>query len=101
MCIDSACASSLAAVQLAASAVRAGECEWALAGAAGVMGSPAGFYEFSRLNALSDDGHCRAYSDDASGTVWSEGAGIVVVERESRARQQGHRIYGRILAVRN
>ncbi|BBX97161.1 putative polyketide synthase MbtC [Mycobacterium lacus] len=100
MAIDSACASSLTALQLAATSVRTGECDWALAGAVCVMGSPAAFYEFARLNALSDDGHCRAYSDDASGTVWGEGAGMVVVERESRARQSGRRIYGRILAVR-
>lgn len=98
--IDTACASSLTALHLAATAVRADECEWALAGAVCVMGSPAAFYEFARLNALSDDGHCRAYSDDATGTVWGEGAGMVLVERESRARQLGHRIYGRILAVR-
>lgn len=70
MCIDSACASSLTALHLAATAVRTGECEWALAGAACVMGSPGAFYEFARLNALSTDGHCRAYSEDASGTVW-------------------------------
>jgi mycobactin polyketide synthetase MbtC len=101
MCVDSACASSLAALQLAATAVQLDECEWALAGASCVMGSPGAFYEFAKLNALSDDGHCRAYSDGASGTVWSEGAGMVLVERESRARQLGHRIYGRILAVRN
>jgi mycobactin polyketide synthetase MbtC len=100
MCVDSACASSLTALHLAVTAVRASECEWALAGAVCVMGSPAAFYEFARLNALSEDGHCRAYSDDATGTVWSEGAGMVLVERESRARQLGHRIYGRILAVR-
>ena len=100
MAVDSACASSLTALQLATTSVQTGECEWALAGAACVMGSPAAFYEFARLNALSDDGHCRAYSDDASGTVWGEGAGMVLVERESRARQLGHRIYGRILAVR-
>lgn len=100
MCVDSACASSLTALHLAATAVQASECEWALAGAVCVMGSPAAFYEFSRLNALSEDGHCRAYSDDAAGTVWGEGAGMVLVERESRARQLGHRIYGRVLAVR-
>ncbi len=98
--LDSACASSLTAVQLAANAVQMDECEWALAGAVCVLGAPAAFYEFSRLNALSADGHCRAYSDDATGTVWGEGAGMVVVERESRARQLGHRIYGRILAIR-
>jgi mycobactin polyketide synthetase MbtC len=100
MSIDSACASSLTAVQLAANAIHLDECDWAIAGAACVLGEPTAFYEFSRLNALSADGHCRAYSDDASGTVWGEGAGMVVVERESRARQLRHRIYGRILAIR-
>ena len=98
--LDSACASSLTAVQLAANAVRMDECEWALAGAVCVLGEPTAFYEFARLNAISEDGHCRAYSDDATGTVWGEGAGMVVVERESRARRLGHRIYGRILAIR-
>ena len=98
--LDSACASSLTAVQLAANAVQMDECEWALAGAVCVLGEPTAFYEFSRLNAISADGHCRAYSDDATGTVWGEGAGMVVVERESRARQLGHRIYGRVLAIR-
>jgi mycobactin polyketide synthetase MbtC len=98
--IDTACASSLTAVHLAATAVGTGECDWALAGGVCVMGSPGAFYEFARLNALSDDGHCRAYADDASGTVWGEGAGMVLVERESRARQLGHPVYGRILAIR-
>jgi mycobactin polyketide synthetase MbtC len=100
MCIDSSCASSLTALHLAAMAVRTGECEWALAGAVCVMASPIFLYEFARLNALSDDGHCRAYSDNATGPVWGEGAGIILVEHESRARQLGHAIYGRVLAVR-
>lgn len=100
MVIDSACASSLSAVQLAANAVRDDECEWAIAGGVCVMGSPAAFYEFAKINGLSDDGHCRSYSDDVSGTVWGEGAGMVIVERRSRAEQLGHRIYGRILAIR-
>lgn len=64
-------------------------------------GAPTAFYEFARLHALSNDGHCRVYADDASGTVWGEGAGMVLVEHESRARRLGHRIYGRILAIRN
>ncbi len=98
--VDSACASSLTALQLAATAVQLDECDWALAGGVCVLGAPTAFYEFARLNALSDDGHCRAYADDASGTVWGEGAGMVLVERESRARQAGRPVYGRILAVR-
>lgn len=98
MTVDAACASSLTAVHLAAAAVRDGDCEWAVAGAVCVMGSPMAFYEFAKHNALSTDGHCRSYSEDATGTLWAEGAGIVIVERESRAQRLGHRIYGRLLA---
>ena len=98
--VDTACASSLTAVHLAATAIAADECEWAIAGGVCVMGTPAVFYEFARLNALSDDGHCRAFSSDASGTVWGEAAGMVIVERQSRARQLGHQVYGHILGIR-
>lgn len=98
--VDTACASSLTALHLAATAVAAAECDWALAGGVCVMGSPGAFYEFARLNALSGDGHCRAYSGDANGTVWGEGAGMVLVERESRARRLGHPVLARILAIR-
>ncbi|MCM6776036.1 polyketide synthase [Nocardia sp. CDC159] len=97
--VDTACASSLSALHMAVAAIRAGECDWALAGAVCVMGSPAGFFEFSKNNALSSDGQCKPYSDDADGTLWAEGAGILVLERESRAHRLGHRVYGRILAT--
>jgi mycobactin polyketide synthetase MbtC len=98
--VDTACASSLTALHLAAGAVRDDECDWAIAGGVCVMGSPAAFYEFSKNNGLASDGHCRSYSADATGTLWGEGAGVVIVERESRARALGHRIYGRVLATR-
>ncbi|MEU6561198.1 polyketide synthase [Nocardia nova] len=98
--VDTACASSLSALHMAAAAIREGECEWALAGAVCVMGSAGAFFEFSKNNALAADGQCKPYSADAGGTLWGEGAGIVVLERESRARELGHRIYGRILATR-
>ncbi|PPJ34091.1 polyketide synthase [Nocardia nova] len=98
--VDTACASSLSALHMAAAAIRAGECDWALAGAVCVMGSPAAFFEFSKNNALASDGQCKPYSDAADGTLWGEGAGVVVLERESRARAAGRRIYGRLLATR-
>ena len=98
--VDTACASSLTALHMAANAVRDDECDWALAGAVCVMGSPAAFFEFSKNNGLSTDGHCRSYADDTTGALWGEGAGVVVVERESRARRLGHRIYGQVLATR-
>ncbi|GGK57817.1 beta-ketoacyl [acyl carrier protein] synthase domain-containing protein [Nocardia camponoti] len=98
--VDTACASSLTAVHQAASALRAGECEWALAGGVCVMGSPGAFYEFAKANALATDGHCRPYAADPTGTLWGEGAGVVVLERASRARALGHRIYGELLGSR-
>nr|QIE08774.1 Beta-ketoacyl synthase [Nocardia sp.] len=98
--VDTACASSLTAVHQAASAIRAGECDWALAGGVCVMGSPGAFYEFSKNNALATDGHCRSYAADPTGTLWGEGAGVIVLERESRAKALGHRIYGQLLGSR-
>ena len=47
------------------------------------MGSPGFFVEFSKQHALSDDGHCRPYSAQASGTVWAEGAAMFVLQRKS------------------
>ncbi|WP_327121038.1 polyketide synthase [Nocardia sp. NBC_01730] len=96
--VDTACASGLSALHLAAAAIRNGECEWALAGAVSVMGEPSAFFESAKVDELATDGHCRSFADNASGTVWAEGAAAVVLERESRARRLGHPVYGRLLA---
>jgi mycobactin polyketide synthetase MbtC len=68
--IDSSCASALVAFHAAVRAVQDGDCDVALAGGVNVLGSPGFFVEFSKQHALADDGHCRAYSAQASGTVW-------------------------------
>ncbi|MEO8180782.1 MAG: SDR family NAD(P)-dependent oxidoreductase, partial [Deltaproteobacteria bacterium] len=91
--IDTACSSSLVAVHLACQALRASECQLALAGGANVILNPEGTVYFSRLHAMSPSGRCHTFSADADGYVRSEGAGVVVLERLSDALKHGHRVW--------
>ncbi|MBE1549022.1 mycobactin polyketide synthetase MbtC [Mycobacterium sp. OAS707] len=99
MTIDSSCASALAAFHVAVQSLRAGDCDMALAGGVCVMGSPGFFVEFSKQHALSDDGHCRPYSAQASGTVWAEGAAMFVLQRRSAAVRDGRRVLAEVRAT--
>ena len=90
--MNTACSTSLVAIHLAAEALRRGECDLALAGGVTLQLPPACGYVHQPGGIASPDGHCRAFAEDAAGTVGGSGVAVVVLKRLDQALAEGDTI---------
>ncbi|MDQ3289423.1 MAG: amino acid adenylation domain-containing protein [Pseudomonadota bacterium] len=101
--INTACSTSLVAICQAVASLRAGQCDMALAGGASVTCPPRSGYRYQEGAMLSPDGSTRTFDRNAQGTVFSDGAGVVLLKRLSDALADGNDVHAVIrgIAVNN
>ncbi len=92
--VDTACSSSLVSIHLACQSLRTNECELALASGVNIILTPEGHIATSKARMLAPDGRCKTFDARADGYVRSEGCGVVVLKKLSRALEDNDRIWG-------
>jgi len=97
--VQTACSTSLVAVQMACQALLGYQCDTALAGGVGVAFPQRAGYLFQEGGILSPDGHCRPFDAEAGGTVGGDGVGVVVLKRYEDACSDGDTIHAVILGA--
>jgi acyl transferase domain-containing protein/NAD(P)-dependent dehydrogenase (short-subunit alcohol dehydrogenase family) len=97
--VQAACASSLAAVEVACKELLVGNSDVVISGAADLQNSVLHYLLFASVRALSSTGRCRSFDDSADGIVLGEGVAAVVLKRLSDARRDGDRVYAVIESV--
>lgn len=93
LAVQTACSTSLTAVQLGIQSLLSYQCDMALAGGASVSAEPCWGYFYQEGHILSPDGHCRAFDAKAGGTVVGQGVGVVLLKRLSDALADHDSIY--------
>lgn len=97
--VHSACSTSLLAIAQAADSIRNGQCSVALAGGSSINSPVKSGHLYQQGTMLSADGHCRSFDADADGTVFSDGAGVVVLKSLEEAERDGDTIYAVLKGV--
>ena len=97
--VHSACSTSLLAIAQAVDSIRNGHCEIALAGGSSITSPINSGHTYQEGSILSSDGHCRSFDAEAKGTVFSDGAGVVLLKNLEAAKRDGDVIYAVIKGI--
>ena len=97
--VHSACSTSLLAIAEAADAIRNGRCDIALAGGSSITTPINSGHLYQEGSMMSSDGHCRSFDENAKGTVFSDGAGVLLLKNLEDAQRDGDIIHGLIKGV--
>jgi len=97
--VYSACSTSLLAIAQAVSSIRDGQCDIALAGAASITSPLKSGHIYEEGSIMSKDGHCRPFDAEATGTVFSDGAGVILLKSRESAEHDGDKIYAIIKGI--